>query len=147
MNSSSQADGFSESESGSIEPVVFLSSQSLVEPEPSPESSDSPAMWDLVIKSLQEVLAVARQRDEFGVKKYGTRLQAFNGRRALVDAFQESLDQTVYLQQEVYEREFIDKVVDAAIAFSLNLNSDNEENLMNDLFRAVRDLLEVRGKR
>ncbi len=31
-------------------------------------------------------------RSEMGVKKYGEKLRAFNGRDALVDAYQEALD-------------------------------------------------------
>jgi len=165
-DSVSQADGFSESESGDIEPVIFqaqslrdwksengidellnhVPSESLVEPEPMPMTSDSPAMWDLVVQSLQEVIKVARERDQFGLNKYGTRLQAFNGRRPLVDAFQESLDQTVYLQQEIYEREFIDKVVEAAVQLVELFEQD--QYLPNEaiaLYDAVSALRKVRN--
>lgn len=62
-----------------------------------PIPNDSPAIWDLVVADMHE-----RNRD--GTKKYGTPLQAGNGRDALVDAYQESLDQTVYLRKEIEER-------------------------------------------
>lgn len=44
-----------------------------------------------------------RERDRLGVRKYGTRLRAHNGRRALVDAYQEALDLAVYLRQCIEE--------------------------------------------
>lgn len=44
-----------------------------------------------------------RQRDAEGRRKYDTPLQAFNGRRPLVDAYQEALDLVVYLRQAVEE--------------------------------------------
>jgi hypothetical protein len=53
-------------------------------------------IWDLVIEDM-------KSRDEFGFKKYGGHLQAFNGRSALVDAYQEALDLVVYLRQVLYE--------------------------------------------
>jgi hypothetical protein len=39
-----------------------------------------------------------------GKETYGTRLQPFNGRSALVDAYQEALDLCMYLRQEIEER-------------------------------------------
>jgi len=67
-------------------------------PEPMPEINNHPAVWDLVIKDMQE-------RDKFGQEKYNTRLQPFNGRNALIDAYQEILDLAVYLRQKIYEEE------------------------------------------
>lgn len=54
-------------------------------------------MWELVIEDM-------RERDQVGRRRYGTPLQAHNGRRALVDAYQEALDLVVYLRQEIEER-------------------------------------------
>jgi hypothetical protein len=53
---------------------------------------------------LPEVIADLQARDAFGVKKYGTTLQTRNGRDPLMDAYQESLDQTMYLKQAILER-------------------------------------------
>jgi hypothetical protein len=39
-----------------------------------------------------------------GEKRYGVRLRAFNGRNALIDAYQEALDLAMYLRQELEER-------------------------------------------
>jgi hypothetical protein len=53
---------------------------------------------------LPEVIADLQARDAFGVKKYGTTLQTRNGRDPLMDAYQESLDQAMYLKQAILER-------------------------------------------
>lgn len=50
------------------------------------------------------VLADIRERVEAGERKYGTRLQTFNGRDALWDAYQEALDLVMYLRQAILER-------------------------------------------
>jgi hypothetical protein len=52
-----------------------------------------------------DLVADMRQRDATGRARYGTPLQPFNGRDALVDAYQELLDATVYLRQSLYEAE------------------------------------------
>lgn len=50
-----------------------------------------------------ELLAM-QERDRIGRERYGTPLQAHNGRDALVDAYQEALDLVVYLRQAIAER-------------------------------------------
>jgi len=67
-------------------------------PEPPPIKNNHPAVWDLVLADMKE-------RDEIGEQKYDTRLQPFNGRDPLVDAYQEALDLVVYLRQAIYERD------------------------------------------
>lgn len=62
-----------------------------------PVPNDSRPIWELVIEDM-------RQRDEAGRAKYGTPLQANNGRDALIDAYQEALDLCVYLRQAIEER-------------------------------------------
>lgn len=66
--------------------------------EPAPMPNDLPAVWDMVIEDM-------RARDAMGRAKYGTPLQPFNGRDALWDSYQESLDLCVYLRQAIYERD------------------------------------------
>lgn len=66
--------------------------------EPMPIENDYPAVWDLVRKDIED-------REEYGVTTYHTRLQPFNGRNALVDAYQEALDLVVFLRQAIYEAE------------------------------------------
>jgi hypothetical protein len=64
--------------------------ENIVEPQAPPRRTDGPAIWPLVIADMQS-------RDAAGRAKYGTPLQANNGRDALVDAYQEALDLAVYL--------------------------------------------------
>lgn len=64
------------------------------QPPPSPSSGD---IWQLVIADMEA-------RRQVGIERYGTPLQAGNGRKALVDAYQEALDLVVYLRQEIEER-------------------------------------------
>ena len=42
-------------------------------------------------------------RVQHGEKEYGQRLHPFNGRDALIDAYQEVLDLAMYLRQAIYE--------------------------------------------
>jgi hypothetical protein len=65
-------------------------------PEPPPVANDGASMHDLVIADMAE-------RKQFGLDKYGTVLQAGNGRKALWDAYQEVLDLAVYLRQKIEE--------------------------------------------
>lgn len=50
-------------------------------------------------------MADIKARDAYGQRKYRTRLQPFNGRDALRDAYEEALDCVVYLKQALYERD------------------------------------------
>ena len=65
--------------------------------EPRPIKNDNPAIQQLVIEDI-------RDRMEHGKRKYGTYLQAHNGRDALRDAYEEVLDLAVYLRQILAER-------------------------------------------
>lgn len=66
--------------------------------QPPPIPNASPAIWALVIADMEE-------RDQTGRARYGTPLQAHNGRDSLVDAYQEALDLVVYLRQAIAERD------------------------------------------
>jgi hypothetical protein len=52
------------------------------------------------------VRADLEERERIGVERYGSPLRLFNGRDALVDAYQEAMDLTVYLRQAITERNF-----------------------------------------
>ena len=65
--------------------------------EPDPITTQETPVWDLVIEDM-------KNRDNEGRKKYGTPLQASNGRDALVDLYQEILDAAVYIRQEIERR-------------------------------------------
>lgn len=61
-----------------------------------------PLVGDRVV--LDDLVAVLRERSDFGQRKYGTRLKTWNGRDAYLDALQELLDLFVYLHQAQMER-------------------------------------------
>lgn len=69
--------------------------------EPTPEGDPETDIARLVQADLE-----ARART--GKKTYGERLRPHNGRRALVDAYQEVLDTAMYLRQEIVERYGVD---------------------------------------
>lgn len=62
-----------------------------------PVKNDQPAIQDLVIQDIEA-------RKLVGLRKYGTLLQAGNGRDALQDAYEEALDLCQYLRQALAER-------------------------------------------
>lgn len=65
--------------------------------QPNPIPNDRPPIADLVIQDM-------RDRKQLGIENYGTPLQAFNGRNSLQDAYEESLDKSVYLKQALVEK-------------------------------------------
>lgn len=76
--------------------------------QPAPSDSDHPPIIDLVTRDLA---ARAIQ----GHAKYGCLLRGFNGRNALVDAYQEALDHAMYLRQALYEAEHGQSVVPESV--------------------------------
>ncbi len=66
--------------------------------QPPPVKNDRPSIQDLVIQDIET-------RKVLGLERYGTLLQPFNGRDALVDAYQEALDLCQYLRQAIEERD------------------------------------------
>lgn len=78
--------------------------------EPPPIPNNSPSLHDLAIKDLEViqfdtsgVRALLESRKKFGYEKYGTHLQANNGRDPYVDCLEELGDALVYLRQCVEE--------------------------------------------
>lgn len=67
------------------------------DPQPAPVGDGEP-VWPMVVRDMV-------RRDEVGRTKYSRPLTTFNGRDALVDAYQEILDLAVYVRQELHERE------------------------------------------
>jgi hypothetical protein len=68
-------------------------------PQPKPlKVPGGKAVIDMVLSDIAE-------RAQFGYVKYGTLLQAQNGRDALWDAYQEAIDLVMYLRQELARRE------------------------------------------
>lgn len=68
-----------------------------------PPTGDGKPIWDLVVNDMKE-------RDSLGRQRYNTPLRAWNGRDALVDAYQEVLDLAVYMRQEIEERKSIQEI-------------------------------------
>lgn len=68
-----------------------------------PPTGDGKPIWDLVVNDMKE-------RDNLGRQRYNTPLRAWNGRDALVDAYQEVLDLAVYMRQELEERKSIQEI-------------------------------------
>ena len=66
--------------------------------QPMPVVNNNPAIHGLIIQDFND-------RGEFGKSKYGTYLQAHNGRDVLKDAYQEALDLCQYLRQLIFERD------------------------------------------
>lgn len=66
--------------------------------QPSPVPNLNEPVWDAVLRDIKE-------RDQLGLERYGVRLQPFNGRDALQDAYEEALDLVVYLKQAIIERQ------------------------------------------
>jgi len=77
--------------------------------QPAPKKNDRRPVWDMVLQDVEAILDSRivtndmRARDELGEKRYGTRLQAFNGRIALKDAYEEILDFCAYMRQYIAE--------------------------------------------
>lgn len=71
--------------------------------QPNSIPNDEPHIVDLVITDLEE-------RAEFGEQKYGTRLQANNGRCQLLDLYQELQDATLYIKAKLVEKEKEDAI-------------------------------------
>lgn len=65
--------------------------------QPLPVKTDEPYIQDLVMADIEE-------RKQFGINKYGTALQASNGRDMLQDAYEEALDLCIYLRGEIERR-------------------------------------------
>lgn len=68
---------------------------------PQPPPKTSAKSKPVIHKLMMDLVA----RRDMGVKKYGTELRTHNGRDALMDAYQESLDLCAYLAQLIYERD------------------------------------------
>jgi hypothetical protein len=71
--------------------------EAVVVDQPPPIVNDRPCIQDLVIADIEA-------RKVVGLERYGTLLQPFNGRDALMDAYAEALDLCQYLRQEIEER-------------------------------------------
>jgi len=67
--------------------------------------NDESFVYDLVIKDIGD-------RVNVGKKAYGTPLQPFNGRSALVDLYQELIDASFYIRQKIEEDDQLLTLID-----------------------------------
>ena len=69
------------------------------------KQNDESFVYDLVIKDIGD-------RVNAGKKAYGTPLQPFNGRSALVDLYQELIDASFYIRQKIEEDDQLLTLID-----------------------------------
>lgn len=75
--------------------------------QPLPTLNDSEDIQTQVIRALDRIKSDIASRRELGISRYGTALQASNGRDAIQDAYDEGIDQLVYLAQYMHERDVL----------------------------------------
>lgn len=122
--------------------------QGLSTPEPAPIPNDRPCIQDLVIKDLET-------RKQVGLERYGTYLQAGNGRDALVDLYQELIDATQYIRQEIEERfiiifQIVEWLHDAGIQMPERGSNGRSLQLgavLSDIRLAIQDLKAIKLER
>lgn len=69
------------------------------------DSQSMPSIYETDEPDIQEqVIRDVQARREVGIQRYGTALYPHNGRDALLDAYEEALDLTMYLKQALVER-------------------------------------------
>lgn len=97
--------------------------------QPLPVPNERPDIQSMVIEDIT-------RRREIGIERYGTALQAHNGRDALRDAYEEALDLAMYLRQALEERDR----PPAANGFlnGLNASSPAAETGLDRIAKAVR---------
>lgn len=98
-------------------------------PQPPPERNQYRDVQTLVMLDL-----VKRRR--FGIAKYGTALQPFNGRDALRDAYEESLDLPCYLRQMIAERDGAELSVEDTQTFTDLRLAEEIDQARNELVQA-----------
>lgn len=88
-----------------------------------PFVADKLAEWNLCPDLMPDIMA----RADVGEQTYGTKLQPNNGRRADIDAYQESLDNCVYLGQLILEGHEAGNLLQRAIALASELKALTEK--------------------
>ena len=72
--------------------------------QPAPRAGDGDVWASLMPRLSPSLRPYAEARRQLGIERYGTPLQAHNGRDVLTDALQEALDLMVYMQQAIIEQ-------------------------------------------
>lgn len=112
-----------------------MSTEIVDQPPPRPRS-DVVSIQALVREDLTE-------RERIGVQRYGTPLQARNGRNPLIDAYQEAMDLTLYLRQAIDEER--GAVVTGLKAEIARLTADQQRS--RDLIAELRRQLDSAWRR
>lgn len=130
----------------------------MIEDQPPPLATNRTPAWELVIadahrrlprpfmeaaelSAVRALIADMHERDRVGRQRYGVPLTADNGRKHLVDAYQEGLDFAVYLRAELDERGYPSIRPTGALAEILTLYDDHLKALVR--LRAVLTLTEA----
>ena len=83
-------------EPGYTPPPASAYPNAIVDQPPPRRQDGGRSVQDMVREDFDE-------RERVGVERYGTPLQAYNGRNPLIDAYQGAMDLTVYLRQAIEE--------------------------------------------
>jgi len=76
--------------------------------------------------TVDEVIEDLKIRKAMGIKKYGVPLQPSNGRDSLQDAYEEVLDLTLYVKNEIRRRDGIADTIASARAENKSLSDRNK---------------------
>lgn len=74
--------------------TIEVKMTALTQKQKPPEDGQEEDCWLLVMQDME-------QRRKDGIAKYGKPVRADNGRKAIVDAYQEQLDNAVYMRQAI----------------------------------------------
>lgn len=103
---------------------------------PGANPEDLPGIIALVQEDLQ-------QRQDYGMKKYGVELKAFDLNDPLREAYQEALDQLVYLRQAIYERQLGNPTYIAPWFLVYRMLQSYEAGVSSDVWDEARAWLET----
>lgn len=104
----------------------------MIEDQPTPVRSGRPSIHDLVSADIAE-------RKRVGLERYGTHLQAGNGRDALIDLYQEILDAACYARQLLEERDPGREREIAELRAELVTAARAVTHAENKLFRSIKE--------
>lgn len=101
--------------------------------QPKPVPNNGPSMHTLVIKDIEE-------RREYGLKKYDSLLQTYNGRNFLQDAYEEVQDLIVYLKGSLEEQKRAADIFERFLTGYVFLYNKTYPERQNDVMVSLSDL-------
>lgn len=116
-------------------------------PGPPPLVTGSEPIWPLVIADAEALgcaalVADMKARDAFGRAKYGTPLTADNGRNHLADAYQEALDEVVYLRAAVEQGRDVGALYHDALAHAVKLKGALDVDALRERIGTLGDQID-----